>query len=184
MPLVGEFAPLLVAKRKHGLPVVTFRTAEILIRLLHLNVGDFNLREVLCIHQHSAFCQREGRARANLWREGRARLRNTKRDKPIHAAASFACTQNAICARRERRKAWRIARASRTRPHRRPAAAAHPQASFTLANCLANGVFGNKTRGTTMNLSRRGFFKATGGALATTLAFELSATTPAFAEET
>ena len=35
-----------------------------------------------------------------------------------------------------------------------------------------------------MNLSRRGFFKATGGALATTLAFELSATTPAFAEET
>lgn len=65
--LVGEFAPLLVAKRKHGLPVVTFRTAEIRIRLLHLNVGDFNLREVLCIHQHSALCQREGRARGQTF---------------------------------------------------------------------------------------------------------------------
>ena len=43
------------------------RTAEIRIRLLHLNVGDFNLREVLCIHQHSALCQREGRARGQTF---------------------------------------------------------------------------------------------------------------------
>ena len=35
-----------------------------------------------------------------------------------------------------------------------------------------------------MNLTRRGFFSAAGGALATTLAFELSQSSPAFAEET
>lgn len=34
-----------------------------------------------------------------------------------------------------------------------------------------------------MNLSRRGFFKATGAALATTMAFELSSQTQAFASE-
>ena len=34
-----------------------------------------------------------------------------------------------------------------------------------------------------MNLSRRGFFKATGAALATTMAFELSSRTQAFASE-
>ena len=34
-----------------------------------------------------------------------------------------------------------------------------------------------------INLSRRGFFKATGAALATTMAFELSSQTQAFASE-
>lgn len=67
MPLVGEFAPLLVTKRKHGSFVVMFRAAEIRIRLLHLNAGDFNLREAFCIHQHSALCQREGRARGQTF---------------------------------------------------------------------------------------------------------------------
>ena len=185
MPLVGEFAPLLVAKRKHGLPVVTFRTAEIRIRLLHLNVGDFNLREVLCIHQHSALCQREGRARGQTF-GAKASAPKKHETRQTHTRCCILCLhpKRDLRAQRERRRAWRIAQVSRTRPRGRPAAAPHLQAAFTLANCLVNGVFGNKTRGATMNLSRRGFFKATGGALATTLAFELSATTPAFAEET
>lgn len=117
MPLVGKFAPLLVTIRKHGLAVVTFRTAEIRIRLLHLNVGDFNLREVLCIHQHSALCQREGRARGQTF-GAKASAPKKHETRQTHTRCCILCLhpKRDLRAQRERRRAWRIARASRTRP--------------------------------------------------------------------